>query len=348
MNNGRWQTVAAVLGVAGAVLAGVIIVMVLADPPAPAPTASPTSVAVGSPSPGLGSPTIAPTAAATATATSTSPPTEAPTAAPTEAPTAAPTEAPTVAPTVTTEPTAPPTVPATAAPTPTAPPTPAQAVTPLREIRFTGVGLEAPDAPEEPSARYFTFTTGGPGQISALISNVTAGRVRMCLWRGGPQGGTDTECRNVRNGGVERAVADVAETRWTVSLIGATEQVSPTATLLIRFPTFAPRLEIERFRFAGEAIENYNGFVAEIDAAATGDLTLTASWENEEDERYPYRMLVEEIGSPAAPFMAEGSHTTATDHTAPLVLGRSYRVTFANSVEVAEGGVYLRASLSWP
>jgi hypothetical protein len=347
MNPGRWQTVAALLGVAAAVVLGVIIVMVLADPPQPAPSPSPTLVAVESPtlSPGA-SPTAEPTATQTAPATATpeATPTEVPTEPPAATPTAEPTETAMPTATATAELTPSPTAAASPMPMPTPTPTPAVPTAPLREVRFRGLGLDAPDAPEGRSERFVTFSMDGPGEITAAVADVTRGRVRICLWRGDRNASQDRECANARQGGLTRTVTDVAATQWTVSLLGATEQVSPTISFVLRFHSRAPGLTIDRFRFQGEQIENYNGFEAEITADATGNLDLAASW----NESYPYEMLVEEIGAAGPPFEAQGSDTTAAQHSAPVVMGRSYRVTFANTTDVADVEVLLRASFSWP
>ncbi|HSH21861.1 MAG TPA: hypothetical protein VK992_04475 [Candidatus Caenarcaniphilales bacterium] len=249
--------------------------------------------------------------------------------------TAGPTLAPTAAPTATTA--------TTAAPSATQAPT-----APLREVRFIGLGLDAPDSPETPTERFITVTMDGPGEVSAAVSDVTAGRVRLCLWRGDAATRTDEACRDVRNGGVAVAATDAGQTQWTVSLIGATDQSSPTASVVIRFHALVPTVTIDRFRFAGEEFGNYNGFVAELAAVETGMLELAARWADDEGTAYPYRMLVEEIGSAAEPFEAEGGPTNETQQSAPLAADRSYRVTFANSVAIAETQVFLRATLSWP
>lgn len=209
------------------------------------------------------------------------------------------------------------------------------------------MGVDAPDA-EAPSERFITFFTDGPGPISVALSNVTAGRVRVCLSRGDRFTITEQECQNIRSGSVGRQVTDTGREAWTVSLLGATDQTSPTVSVAIAFHADTATVTADRFRFQGQAIENYNGLVAEITAAADGDLNLAANWDNPDDERFPYEMLVEEIGSPASPFRAEGTVTTATAHSAPLEAGVRYRVTFANTTEVANVEVFLVATLIWP
>jgi hypothetical protein len=290
------------------VMAGAIVV-VLVSRPAPGPTASPTTVA--------GSPT----------------------ASPSRSPALSPTQA-------TTSPTA------GGSPTDSPPPTSSPTLGPAtqqRAITFVDMGLDTTDTGgEEPVARVFTFVADGSGRIEATVSDVTFGRVSMCLWQGDATIRTDEECRLARQGTLRRDIDDGGPVSYSVSLIGSQAGASPSATLRIRWPTTDARMQIAGFRFQGEEIENYNGFTAEVELEFAGSIDVAATFDDGVGGVYPYRLIIEEIGGgPAQAFFAEGEGSEMQASTEGDA-GRSYRITLANRLTVVDQRVLVTAELNWP
>jgi hypothetical protein len=321
----RMRYVSVVLGLALLVMLGGIGVMLLGQA---GPTAGPT--AGNSPSPTLSAPatdqpTISPSPTAEPTAGAS--PTEEPTASP-DAGSPSPVVSPVVSPDT----------------SPSPPPTPSA---PMREITFTGLGLDNSGSPEEMTTpRYFSFNAQGPGVVRVQLSRVT-GRIRACLWQGDP-GSNPDGCRTMRRGEIERQLSSEGVQRWTLSLIGTEPGTSPSATLRITFPTNDVAMRLEGFRFQGTENEGYNGFTAELRVAAAGTLDVAATFDDGEGGSHPYRLVVQEVGGgPSQPFIAEGEGSSMAQSTA-VVAERSYLVRLENRELIAEALVMLSADLDWP
>jgi hypothetical protein len=234
-----------------------------------------------------------------------------------------------------------------ASPSATATPGPTPAA-PTREITFSGVGLDSAMAPEEAfTPRYFSFSVLGPGDIQVRLSQST-GRVRACLWPGEVSDATGEGCRTMRRGSITRAVAGGAPERWTLSLIGADVAGSPSVTVRISYPTQDAAIHLEGFRFQGELIENYNGFVAEVRAAAGGTISVSAAFEDGAGGTHPYRLVIEEVGGgPSQPYLAE-SEGSSMHEQAEALAERGYRISLANREGISDALVMLIADIDWP
>jgi hypothetical protein len=364
MHGQRMRYLSIVFGLALMVIVGGILAMIASQPPrnvpaSPAAAVSPSPAVDGSPVPPTDAlATILPAPVETPLAP-TEQPTDVPTVQPTDAPTVQPTDVPTVQPTE--QATAPPDGPASPdaspdaspelspepSPSPVAPtPTPAA---PTREVAFSGVGLDSAQSIEDQatSPRFFTFSAEGPGVIRAQLSRVT-GRVRACVWRGDARSRNEVSCRVMRRGDVERTIEGDGPQAWTVSLIGAQGNVSPSLDLRLTYPTNDAGIRLEGFRFQGSEIENYNGFTAELRAASTGPIRVSATLDDGEGGAHLYGLVIQEVaGGPAQPFIAE-NHSSSLDETTEGVAERSYRVTLENRQAVSETAVMLSAQLDWP
>ena len=336
MNSRSAQLLAATLAFLLIVLIGATI-FVLLSRPAPRPTATPSVLPTTSlgPSPSTGfSPSPSPTPS----------PTIGPT--PTLLPTAAPTETPTSEPSPTTPPTPSPTPSPSPTPTPTLPPP----TSPQRELTLVEVGLDR-RADLEGVERTVTFVIDGPSLISAQLSDVSAGKVRLCLSRQATD--PQRECRTTRNGSLERAVFDSGRTEWNVTMIGTT-QAFPFATLTLRFNALSPSVHVDSFRFNGTVDPHYNGFVARLTAGGDGNLRIQATFadtDQSQDDNYPYHLVITPVGGGPAVVDQTGGPQGSLDVSFGLATGQTYRVELSEPEETAGGGlfaVFVDATLTWP
>jgi hypothetical protein len=153
----------------------------------------------------------------------------------------------------------------------------------------------------------------------------------------------------MRSGTLDREVTEAGSSTWTVSLIGADAQVSPAVTLHLRFNAGVGRLTLERLRFQGQAIDNYNGFTLELKPADDGVLALRGVIDDGAGGTYPYTLRVEPLGSQAgdAPVVQSGHGGEVMADV--LVAGElEHRLTLENNLSVADTEVLLRAEISWP
>lgn len=297
--------------------------------PSPSPSASASPSSVASPDPSAG-PSPSPSAVATRTPR------------PSRRPNASPTDEPTRTPRRSREPTAsavpPPTDGPSASPLPTGTPVTAAEAS----IRFVDMGLDSPVA-ETPRRRLFTIRSQGAGTVRATVSDVSAGRVRLCLWRGDPDTVQDQQCRDM-SGGSLSATASGAGTSWTVSALTAEGVDVPTVDLTLTFPSTAPSVTIDGFRFQGTAFPEYNGFSAIARVGEGGTLALSARWRG---GAQPFSLRVEEAASGATVDERTGDGESV-DHGSPLAGPGSYRVRLQNEVEVAEQDFLLSGTIEWP
>lgn len=219
----------------------------------------------------------------------------------------------------------------------------------MRRITLPGLGLDAQDVPEGAVERLLTFQVDGPAQIVVRVSDVTAGRARTCLWLGDVLNRVDEECQNLRNGRLERTITEPGRTTWTVSLIGRGEQVSPSATVALRFHAQAAAITFDGFRFQGTASPEYNGIAAQFLVEAPGEMRLFADIDDGLGGEYPYSAVVTRLGPDGGVVHQSGGLPVDTIDIAQSVsAGREYLLVVTNEEEAPEEQVFLRGTLSWP
>lgn len=192
--------------------------------------------------------------------------------------------------------------------------------------------------------RLITFSSDGPGTIEATISDVSAGRVRICLWAGDADTVTDRECRDLRQGSLTRVVADTGRRTWTVSLLGAEGTTSPIAALALRYRSDHPNVTIDGFRFQGTSNAGYNGLEVELQAAGNGRLAIDAQWRG---GTQPFRLRIDDVDSGQNVDEVTGEDDRVRYDT-ELAGASTYAVVLTNEVEFAEVELFLAATLSWP
>lgn len=298
--------------VALVVLLGLIVVVVIVMLGAlGGPGPSPSTVAFGSRSPGVtpssgASPSASPLSSPTSTLSSSASP-----------------STPGASPTVTAEPTRLPKA-------------------PMREVVFTLLGIDNPVAPEA-TERRISFNVDGRGDISATVSDISAGLVQMCLSPGdGSIPPAATDCVVTPDSEISRT-PDTAGP-WTLLLAGAMAGRSPSITLVVRFPATVAQLQLSNFRFQGQDSPNYTGFDMKVTALADGQMAVTSSW----DGNYPYTLTLLDLGVEfEEPIVVEGvSHLAAAQRD--VLKEHTYEITMVNLQEEIIPAVFLQSTITWP
>lgn len=193
-----------------------------------------------------------------------------------------------------------------------------------------------------PVDRRVIFRVDGPSLISARLSGVNAGKVRMCLSRDGAN--IERECIIVRGGSLSRAVFDAGRSDWIVSLIGVSETVAQFATLDLTFNSLSPELRLDSFRFNGTSDPHNNGFevVFGPDDAA-GDFRIRAEFSD--GNLHPWHLRVAPDDAPG--FDQNGGPSFSVDVTTAIDSGTVYSVLF-ESPELSAAVLLDNVSLTWP
>ena len=204
-------------------------------------------------------------------------------------------------------------------------------------IAFLGVGVDGPAA-DASRDRVFTFTSDAAGVVEASAETGGPENVRLCLGRGAPGSVTAQQCQESTEASVT-SVASAAETTWTVSLTGA-DGAGGTADLVLGFPSEAPSVTLDGFRFQGTAFDDYNGFLAEVRIGCCS-LAMDAEWTG---GSAPYRLLLSASdGGTIIDESGEGGGFAFDAQTA----ADSHRIRLSNQQEFAEQDFTLRATISW-
>jgi hypothetical protein len=187
-----------------------------------------------------------------------------------------------------------------------------------------------------------TFFVDGPSLISARLSGVNDGKVRMCLLRN--EQDPQRECITAHGGTLSRAVFDVGRTAWNVTLIGAAETLGQYGTLDLTFNALNPELRLDSFRFNGTGDPRNNGFEIVLGPnLLAGDFHLHAEFSDGSPHPWHLRVAPDD----AAGFDQTGGPSTFVDVTTALESGTVYSVLFENP-EASASVLLDNVSLTWP
>ena len=219
---------------------------------------------------------------------------------------------------------------------------------PGRAIQFVGLGLDSRGA-ETATPRYVTVGIDGQSMLTASVSDVSLGPVRLCIFR--EDTNDERECKTVRNNGaLQKPVVDQGYSTWTVSVIGWDANVTPFVTLTVAFNANSPSVHIDSFRYNGSIDDHYNGFEAVVQTTGAGDLSLQAAFDDGNNGEFNYHAVVWPKGG--APILDETSDNPqgSLDVSVGVDANRTYHVSLLDPDEYSstEVAVFVAATLSWP
>ncbi len=228
---------------------------------------------------------------------------------------------------------------ASAAPSVAASATPAPSPTPqanLTSITFSAMRLSAQRGTLIGKARLFSFTTQGPGTVTATTKPAGgSGRTIFCLKPAGGSGVCRTGTGLTLTGTTSRA-----STNWQVSAIGSGSD-APTLDIGLTFGSSTPSVSLANGRFDGTDFP-YDGATFQLKARSNGPIKVSASW----GHPFDYALLVEPASTPPHDLNTTGNAPSAST-TVPATAGTLYNGTIAN-LEGGFGITDLTLIVSWP
>jgi hypothetical protein len=211
---------------------------------------------------------------------------------------------------------------------------------PQTTVVFPDVGFDSRIFPD-PAERTWRFQSDGAGRVSVRLGSTVGGRVRVCLWQGGPGDRRDDDCRTLTKGRLT-ATAGPGRSRWNVSAVSPETGALPSGTVTLSWPATAPTVRLGGFRVQGTLNPTFNGFTAQVTSASRGPVVVDGSL----DTAFPWRAVVRATG---------GRRTAANESGAGRQIAVSARVrpggwtvAVTGTAEFAEQVVLLDAELTWP
>ncbi len=141
------------------------------------------------------------------------------------------------------------------------------------QIEFDGMQLDAEKA-SGASARTFTFTSDGAGDVTVNVTKASAQSTRLCL----KVGTNKPACKVGLKPNFLTAKADGPHDTWTVTAIGY-GTTKPVIDIVFTWPSAAPTMTLSHGRLQGaKAADSLNGFTAVFQPTKAGVLNVQASW----------------------------------------------------------------------
>lgn len=219
-------------------------------------------------------------------------------------------------------------------------PTPSPTPVPVAQLTVTQLKLD-PRVPSNAGvARFFTFTSDGPGTITAQLKAISPmGTTHMCL----RAGSKDIKCGDEANMTI-KATTTSARVVWRVSLEG-TGMFTPTVELTLTFPAVAPSVKITHARFDGTGAPDTNGIQAIVVPRAAGNAKIVASWGGHAF-RYTIKATNQSSGAGNTTLANQGPSTN-TNKSIAVTAGETWKITLENA-DAGFGTTDMTYTLSWP
>lgn len=219
-------------------------------------------------------------------------------------------------------------------------PSPTLAPAPVATVTFTQLKLDARGASGD-RARFITFTTDGPGTVTAkLTSDSPQGTTHMTL----RVGSTDLQTKDWAKGTMTQKTTATHAT-WRVTLEGNGIE-TPTVELALSFPAFKPSVKITHADFNGTADSEYNGVQVRFTPRAAGNATLSATWGGH-PFLYEIDLLNEGSGTGSTTLANQGPATNTTN-SFPVTAKESWKLLLQNIETGGAGVTDLTATVGWP
>ena len=305
----RWRNVALALGLVAAILVGGIGELVYsAVNEAPAPDSATASPVLS-------------LATASATPTAHTSPTTAPTQSGLASPSAGPSD--TSGPTDTSGPSSTPVGTTTPAPQVGGSPSPAT-------ITFHEMMLDSA-ADSAGLARTFSFTSDGPGPVSAqVVAAAPLANLKMCIQvNGGP-----SSCTTGATPGVfTMAPSGGDQAAWVVTLIATDAGSTPVVDVAFTWQTRAPAITLSHGRFQGSPNpDSLRGFTATFKARTSGSIGVIASWPPvTTDASLTLSDVTSSPGSTVGVQTYPATGSIAQSYSHAVSAGRTYQVLVVNT-----------------
>jgi hypothetical protein len=211
---------------------------------------------------------------------------------------------------------------------------------PVAQLTITQLKLD-PRVPSNAGvARFLTFTSDGPGTITAQLKAISPmGTTHMCL----RAGSKDIKCGDEANMTI-KATTTSARVVWRVSLEG-TGMFTPTVELTLTFPAVAPSVKITHARFDGTGAPDTNGIQAVFVPRAAGNAKLVASWGGHAFS-YTIKATNQSSGTGDTTLANQGPSTN-TNKSIAVTAGETWKFTLENA-DGGFGATDMTYTLSWP
>ena len=231
---------------------------------------------------------------------------------------------------------------ASLSPSPSASPTPSPTPVPVAQLTLTQLKLD-PRVPASAGVpRFITFTSDGPGTITAQLKAISPiGTTHMCL----RAGSKDIKCLDDANMTI-KATTTSAHVIWRVSLEG-TGMFAPTVELTVTFPAAAPSVKFTHARFDGTGSPDTNGIQAIFVPHAAGNARVVATWG---PGSFKYEIdLTNQSSGTGSKTLANQGPATSTDKSFPVTAGETWKLVLKNSTNVGvPTTIDMTATISWP
>jgi hypothetical protein len=227
--------------------------------------------------------------------------------------------------------------------TPAAPETTGNA--PLAVLTFNDLMLDS-QAETGATARTFTFTTDGPGSVSAQVVNAAPlASSKICISvNGGPQ-----DCATGATPGFTTAAPAGDHSLWVVTLIAMDAGSTPVVDLAFAWRTTNPSIALSHGRFQGSPNpDSLRGVTATFKTRAAGTVWVNAGWPPSSGRATVTLSDVSQApGSPVDSAVYPSSTSISPAYSHAVKAGRTYRAQLQNAA-TDSGRTDLSMTIAFP
>lgn len=218
-------------------------------------------------------------------------------------------------------------------------PSPSATPVPMAKFTLTETKLEPRVPASAGIGRFVTFTSDGPGKITAQLKAISPqGTTHICL----RAGSKDVICKDTASGTLT-ATTTSAHVTWRVSLEG-TGTFTPTVELTLTFPALKPAVKVTHARFDGALRPDTNGIQVLFVPRAAGKARIVADW----GHSFTYEIdATNQTSGSGDVTLADQGPATKVDKSIPVTAGETWKVLLENTAD-GSGTTDMTATISWP